>query len=307
MAAIDRAMQSGAAAARRSPQRPDAACSTATTTKPPRPRTTALPERARVRRERTAGDGEGSARLLPHQPSAGRARSDARAPTARTPRPTAGQARRTAPKCSWAACSRRSSSRTPRIRGPAARTPSTRCATWKTSTASCGASSGPSSSPSSAQLVQADAILAIAGDGRPPARRRGSEPDRQRTDPARRSAGPLHQRRRDPRPRRRARHRGARDSSAKSSAAIPGNKPLQDSARPGRRRQRDARLPEVAAWRSTPSCAAASKTCSARATSSSSPAASAPRRRRQRTAAGRRWRGVTDAIAHLLGTVGDVL
>ena len=149
MAAIDRAMQSGAAvlADRKSGQHglfdgddDDAATTT----------NSVLPNVPEFRRERKAGDGEGSARLLPHQPSARRSTKRRCAPIARTPARSLPSLEASRRKCSSAACWRRSSSRTPRIRGPAARTRSTRCGTWKISTASCAASSGPSSSPSSA-------------------------------------------------------------------------------------------------------------------------------------------------------------
>ena len=146
-AAIDRALQAGAAAAadRRSGQKglfgdDDDEPAEAGRRRPARP--------ARVGRTRTAGQGKGSAGLLPVQPSAGRARADAgglllahHGRGGRAEAPHRSDARRHA--------RRRSSSRTRRTPSRAAPA-ATPCSTWKTPTASCAASSGPSSSPATA-------------------------------------------------------------------------------------------------------------------------------------------------------------
>ena len=77
MAVLDRALQVGrrAAADRRSGQK--GLFARWTTTKPPAGGSASSARRARVGRPRAAGQGKGSARLLPLQPSAGRAREDA--------------------------------------------------------------------------------------------------------------------------------------------------------------------------------------------------------------------------------------
>ncbi len=153
----------------RPPQRSDAACfRTATTIAGSRP-TPSLPHAARVWRQRTAWPWRrkcwaSTCRAIRSPSTRRRCARFCTHTSAQLAKLEAAHG-----SACWAACWPRSSFRTRRTRARAAPTPSTPCGTSKISTASCAASCGRSSSPSSAQLVKADAILALRASDRPPA------------------------------------------------------------------------------------------------------------------------------------------
>ncbi len=212
MAVVDRAMQAGAAAAadRRSGQKGPVRRRSTSRRPEPRDRST-LARPARVGRTRAAGHRKGSARLLPHAAIRWPSTSRRWPPIARTPRPKSAEpaaphrshARRHALGDQVFAHQEPASRAAPRqvrhVRPGRHRTELMRCIIWPEQFANYG------------HLVQADAIAGRARRGRPPAGQRGSQPDRQRVDPAGRPTRAVHQGHRD------SRQRGASHGSADSN------------------------------------------------------------------------------------------
>ena len=217
-AVIDRALQSGASAAadRRHGQKSlfgDEADEDPAQT----PRQ--LARRARVGRTRKARQGEGGARLLPDEPSAGRARGDAR-PVLLAHDRRGGRAE--APHRSDARRDARvdQDRRTRRTRSRASRA-STRCSTWRTRTASSRSILWPEQFAQFGELVQPDAILVVRGaiDKRP-----GSEEANLIVNeliPLEDVPAPVHQGHHDPGRRRSSTASAGWSSFTRSSAATP--------------------------------------------------------------------------------------